>query len=317
MFFLVFHTSARGIKEMKTVLSKAIIQLNIAFVLLVLFYANFSFAGETTPATLVQEFLPLAGEPIIYTVQKGDSLFTIARHYDISYAAIVRTNHIINPNKIFLDRKLVIPMEAIVPKVLHQGIIINLPESRLYLFSEGKLVGIYPVAIGLPTWQTPVGKFTVLNKIKNPAWYMPLEIAQRENVKKEIIPAGPDNPLGDRWIGTSIRHTGIHGTNRPMSIGKALSHGCIRLYPEDIQKIFDIVNTGDEGEFLYEPVKITISGQKILLEVHPDVYGLVPDMEKLAQEKIKNFDLSGKTDFEKLKRAIKDSAGIPVQLNSD
>ena len=297
-------------------LPKAIKRLEILFAL-ILFFANFSLAEETLPVRFNQEILPISGEPTIYTVQKGDSLFPIARHHDISYTAIVRANQITNPNKIFPNQKLIIPKEAIVPKVIDHGIIINLPESRLYLFAEGKLTGIYPVAIGLPTWQTPIGEFTILNKVKDPAWYMPPEISRRENVKKEIIPPGFNNPLGDRWIGTSIKHTGIHGTNQPMSIGKALSHGCIRLYPEDIQKVFDTVKVGNWGEFLYEPVKVTINGQDIFIEVHPDIYGLIPDMGKLAQERIRGFNLLEKIDFEKLQRAIKNSSGIPVRINPD
>ena len=281
------------------------------------FLARLSPAEETVPAGINPETLPLAGELITYTVQEGDSLFPIARRYDISYTAIVRANRIVNPNKIFINQKLILPKEAIVPKIIDQGIIINLPEYRLYLFNRGKLAGIYPVAIGLPTWQTPTGEFTVINKVKNPAWYMPPEIARRENVEKEIIPAGPNNPLGDRWIGTSIKHTGIHSTNQLMSIGKSLSHGCIRLYPDDIQKIFDAVGVGDPGEFLYEPVKVTVNGREIIVEAHPDIYGLIPDMEKLAREKIGRFNLLEKIDVEKLQRAIKNSSGLPVRINLD
>ena len=282
-----------------------------------LFIANSSLAEETVPVRINQGILPLAGESIIYTVQEGDSLFPIARSYDVSYNAIVRANQIIDPNRIFVGQELIIPKEAVIPKTIEQCILINLPEYRLYLFNQGKLTGIYPVAIGLPTWQTPAGEFTIINKVKDPAWYMPPEIARRENVKKEIIPAGPNNPLGDRWIGTSVKHTGIHGTNQPMSIGKSLSHGCIRLYPEDIRKVFDAVGVGDPGEFLYEPVKVTVNGREIIIEVHPDIYGLIPDMEKLAREKIGRFNLLEKIDAEKLHRAIKNSSGIPVLINLD
>ncbi|MFA5393593.1 MAG: methylated-DNA--[protein]-cysteine S-methyltransferase [Candidatus Ratteibacteria bacterium] len=276
-----------------------------------------SLAGETVSARINRQILPLAGESIIHTVRNGDSLFLLARNYDISYAAIVRANRIVDPNRIFAGQKLVIPKETVIPKTIEQGIIINLPEYRLYLFANGKLKGIYPIAIGLTTWQTPTGEFTIINKVKDPAWYMPPEIARRENVEREIIPAGPNNPLGDRWIGTSVKHTGIHGTNQLMSIGKSLSHGCIRLYPEDIQKVFEAVGVGDPGEFLYEPVKVTVNGREIIIEVHPDIYGLIPDLEKLAGEKIEKLNLSEKIDAGKLRKAIKDSSGVPVRINLD
>lgn len=282
-----------------------------------LFITNFSLAEETTLIKTNPGILPLTGESTVYAVQEGDSLFSVARHYDISYAAIARANRIADPNKIFINQKLILPSEAIVPKVIDQGIIINLPEYRLYLFNQGKLAGVYPVAIGLPTWQTPIGEFTVLNKVKDPAWYMPPEISEREKIKKEIIPPGPNNPLGDRWLGTSAKHTGIHGTNQPMSIGKPLSHGCVRLYPEDIQKVFEAVSVGSPGEFLYDPVKVAVTDREIIVEAHPDIYGLIPDMEKLAREKIEKLNLLEKIDFEKLQRTIKDSRGVPVRINLD
>jgi len=282
-----------------------------------LFAAHLSPAEEALPAKINPEILPLAGEPVTYTVQKGDSLFLIARRYGISYPAVARANRITDPNRIFLNQKLVLPRESIVPKVISRGIIINLPEYRLYLFTGGKLAGIYPAAIGLPTWQTPAAGFTIINKIKDPTWYMPPEIARRENVEREIIPPGPDNPVGDRWLGTSVNHTGIHGTNKPMSIGKSVSHGCIRLYPEDILKVFEAVAVGDPGEFLYEPVKAAAVGPEVLLEVHPDVYGLIPDMEKLAGEKIEQLGLSKKVDPEKIRKAIRDASGLPVRINPD
>ncbi len=300
-------------KEMRVFPLRRFLYAGFLFAFL-LFAARLSSADEPILPGINPGILPLTGEIRTYTVQEGDSLFLIARRYGIAYTAIARANRIIDPNKIFVNQRLILPIEAIIPKVIARGIIINLPEYRLYLFTGGN-PAIYPVAIGLPTWQTPPGKFTVSNKIKDPTWYMPPEMARRENIKQEIIPPGPDNPVGDRWIGTSIKHTGIHGTNKPMSIGKSVSHGCIRLYPEDIQKVFDMVSVGDPGEFLYEPVKVAVAGQDIIIEAHPDVYGLIPDMEKLAKEKIGKLNLSNKVDSEKLQKAIKDSAGIPVRIN--
>lgn len=257
----------------------------------------------------------ITGENIIHTVKPAESLFNIARLYGVSYPAIVRANGIKNPDIIFPEQQLIIPLKTIVPQILERGLLINIPECRMYVFNNRQITGVYPVCIGLVTWQTPVGEFSVINKVEDPAWYMPPEIAERENVKREIIPAGYDNPLGDRWIGTSIKHTGIHGTNRPTSIGKTLSHGCVRLYPENIHKVFEEISIGDAGAFLYEPVKIYADEKNILIEVHPDVYSLISDMEALAIKKLRGMNLHDKINPEKLKEQLKTVSGIPVSIS--
>lgn len=256
----------------------------------------------------------ITGENAVHTVKPAESLFNIARIYGVSYPAIVRANGIKNPDIIFPEQKLVIPLKAIVPKAAELGLLINIPEFRMYVFKNQILTGVYPVCIGLVTWQTPVGEFIVINKVVNPAWYMPPEMAERENVKREIIPAGPDNPLGDRWIGTSIKHTGIHGTNMPMSIGKALSHGCVRLYPENIHKVFEEIEVGYAGAFIYEPVKIYADEKEILIEVHPDVYSLISDIEEIARKKLEEMNLMDKINPEKLEEALDGISGIPVSI---
>ncbi len=289
--------------------------------LLIFFVSICTIFAETVPdaAPLRKETVPAvqpqtAGRNIIHTVKPSESLFKIARAYGVSYPAIARANGIDNPHLIFAEQKLIVPLKIIIPQAMESGILINLPEFRLYLFKNGELAGIYPVCIGLVTWQTPLGTFSVINKIKDPAWYMPPGMAERENIKREIIPPGPDNPLGDRWIGTTIKHTGIHGTNMPMSIGKSLSHGCVRLYPEDIQKVFEEVEVGNPGIFLYEPVKVCTEGEEVLIEVHPDVYSLVPDIEKLAIEKLQEKNMLQKIHAGKMLEALQKSSGIPVPI---
>jgi len=263
----------------------------------------------------VRHIPTVKGENIVHAVSSGDSLYNIARTYNVSYMSIARANKIQNPNLIFPGQKLTIPLRIIIPQAMKRGLLINIPELRLFVFRDGLLTGVHPVSVGLPTWQTPAGESVVVSKVINPAWYMPPDIAERENVKREVIPPGPDNPLGDRWIGTSIKHTGIHGTNQPMSVGQALSHGCVRLYPEDIQKIFDEVEIGDPVIFIYEPVKIYATSEEILIEAHPDVYSLISNLEKFAGQKIVEMNLSERIDPDKLKEALTALSGMPVPVN--
>lgn len=122
---------------------------------------------------------------------------------------------------------------------MNSRIIVDLSEARVYSYWGQQLIGVYPVAIGQPGWETPTGTFKVLNKHRNPAWKQP--------ITGELIPAGPDNPLGNRWIGfwADERHQiGFHGTNNEKLVGKAVSHGCLRMRNAHIQALYNQVEVG-------------------------------------------------------------------------
>lgn len=270
---------------------------------------------------------PVAGREVVYEVVPGDYLYGIARRHGVGFPAIARANRIGNPNRIFAGRKIIIPLETILPAepAASEGreIIVNIPEQRLYLFIDGKLARIYPAAVGLVTWQTPVGDFTVANRVRDPAWHVPPGISrERELPPGTVVPPGPENPLGGWWIGTSIRHTGLHGTNIPMSVGQAVSRGCVRLYPEDIAELFSLVRPGDRGRFIYEPVKATVSGGVLLVEAHPDIYGFFEDLEPFAADRVAEAleALSGRPgevpgiDREALGKILVEARGFPVPL---
>jgi L,D-transpeptidase ErfK/SrfK len=250
------------------------------------------------------------------TVAPGDSLFVLARRHGVAYPAVVRANGLSNPNIIRAGRVLVLPTQYILPAVKENGVVINIPENRLFLFRAGKVRAVYPATVGLPTWKTAIGPFTVTSKVPKPTWYMPPELAERENVKREIVPPGPHNPLGDFWIGTSLKHTGIHSTNSPMTIGRSLSHGCIRLYPEHVKELFGEVTMGEAGEILYEPIKIAVNGDDVLVEIHPDIYSLVPDIPRVAEERLKALGVWEKVDAGLLRRAVTEARGMPVMVRS-
>lgn len=258
----------------------------------------------------------LVGESKTYTIRPGDKLYEIARPQGCAYPAIVRANQLKNPNVIRAGAKLLLPTRCIPPRTREEGVVVNLPEYRLYLFHRGAVQAVYPVTIGLPTWRTPLGAFIITCKVHNPAWYMPPDIGLREKVKREVVPPGPENPLGDFWIGTSVEHTGIHGTNAPMTIGRALSHGCVRLYPEHLETLVRNVRIGDSGEIIYLPIKAAVEGDDVLVEVHPDVYGTALDFYQAAKEAFSELHAWDRVDPALLRRALEETRGIPVSVKA-
>ena len=123
-------------------------------------------------------------------------------------------------------------------------IVVSVADRKLALIEDGRVVKIYEAAVGSNATPTPPGAFTIANRVTNPTWYGP---------KGQIVPAGKSNPLGDRWMGLSLKGYGIHGTNVPASIGRNVSHGCIRMRKQDVHELFDLMRVGDVVELVTEP----------------------------------------------------------------
>ena len=160
----------------------------------------------------------------------------------------------------------------------------------LFVFVDNRLVGAYPVAVGRPDWRTPLGEFVVSKKETNPTWDVPTSIQEEMSARggrvPTNVPPGPDNPLGDRWIGVSNLALGIHGTIQPSSIYRFATHGCIRLHPDDARSLFEVVWVGMPMQIVYQPVLVArIDQEHVMVEVHADVYrrDSAPDMEIARQ----------------------------------
>lgn len=219
---------------------------------------------------------PVLGEYKKYTVQRGESLFAIALRNNVS------VNHLRRLNKLTRERvkagqTLLLPTLAIPPRLPGTGIVLNVPECRVYVFRNAKLVAMNPCAVGRSNWQTALGTFKVRNKAVDPEWTPPRSLVRREGVNPRPIPPGPRNPLGDRWIGWTEPGYGFHSTLSPSSIGNAASHGCVRLYPATARIMFKQVEVNMPILAVYEPIKIGKLNGKYYLSVSPDIYskGLV------------------------------------------
>jgi L,D-transpeptidase ErfK/SrfK len=244
-------------------------------------------AGLTVGVGAAQTSNSLLHEPIghaivggdqEFTVERGNTLSEIAGYFGVDVRTIAAMNHIRVNSRIRPGQKLFIDNRHIVPFELHDGIILNLPQRMLFFFKNGKLFGAYPAAVGRPSWPTPQRAFSVLEMREHPVWRVPVSIQDemRRNgwEVQTRVPPGPDNPLGDYFIGLSIPGYGIHSTNAPESIYTFGTHGCIRLHPDDAEQLFKNVKIGDRGEIIYEPYLLArLPDGKVFLEVHRDIYG--------------------------------------------
>ena len=223
----------------------------------------------------------LFGREELVLTRDEDTLYGIARRFGLGSEELIRVNPGIDPWLPREDRNIVIPGQRMLPSGPRDGIVVNLPEHRLYYYPKpvrGQLqvVYTYPVSIGKMDWHTPLGKTRIVDKRERPSWVPP------ESVRKEhlangdplpaVVPPGPDNPLGEYAMRLGLKGAYlIHGTNNPLAVGMAVTHGCIRMYPEDIAELFAMVPVGTPVYLVNEPVKIALIGGELLLETHPPV----------------------------------------------
>lgn len=212
-----------------------------------------------------------------YAIQPGDSLTAIGARFGVSPTLLALQNGIPYEAIIHPRQRLAIHNPHIVPAALDDGILINLPQRMLFRFSQGKLREAYPVGLGKPSWATPQGEFRIVSRVKSKTWLVPKSIQEEMRREGKIVraevPPGPDNPLGEHWLGLDLWGYGIHGTIAPASIYQFRSHGCIRLHPDDVAELFDQVRVGTPGRLIYQPVLLAvIEDGRILLEVHRDIY---------------------------------------------
>ena len=247
-----------------------------------------------------------------YVIKKDDTLLDIARNFDLGYQDVTLAAPHLDPWLPPEGEAITLPTAWVLPPVIKQGIVINVPELRLYLFKARTTVKTYPIGIGVLDAPTPFGSFTIIEKAKDPTWYIPPSL--QEEYGTQSMPPGPDNPLGEYRLRLSSYDYGIHGTNAPLGIGRLVSHGCIRLYPDDIKELFSLVPVGTRVEIIYEPVKIGFKEGRIFVEVHPDIYHKITDLFIYTARKLFISRLWEAVDIPLLAQAIEEHKGIPVDI---
>lgn len=224
----------------------------------------------------------LFGELRYITTRRSDTLIDLARQYSLGYEEITRVNPSVDPWLPGEGTEVLLPLQRILPAGSRKGIVVNLAEHRLYYFvpeADGRTrrVLTFPVSIGKMDWRTPLGATRIVDKRANPVWIPPASVraehAARGDPLPAQVPAGPDNPLGAYALRLGIPGGSylIHGTNNPAAVGMAVTHGCIRMYPEDVEKLFALVPVGTPVALINEPLKVLFHRGEIWLEAHPPV----------------------------------------------
>jgi len=268
----------------------------------------------------------IIGENKYYQVKEGDTLLEIARLHDLGFIELVSANPGVDPWIPEAGRTILLPTQHILPDGPRRGIVINRTELRLYYFDDraGETI-TYPIGIGREGRETPLGSTTIAAKRVNPTWTPPPSIRAERPELPVTMPPGPENPLGFFAMNLGWQNYVIHGTNKPYGIGRRVSSGCIRLYPEDIEKLFDEIEIGTPVTVVDQAVKLGWADGELYMEIHPTV----AEGDQLEEKGwysptpvpgLKDYILaiagkhSARIDWPAVARAEQAKRGIPVRI---
>lgn len=286
---------------------------------------------EPQPETIVtHEFELPDGENMVGTIaaietRENDALPDIARHFGLGYNDISIANSNVSPWTPVPGSRVLLPLQFILPDSPHKGIALNLANMRLFYYPKKHPDKVYtfPVGIGRQGWNTPMGLTSIVAKDANPNWYVP-ESIHREHAEKgdtlpKVVGSGPDNPLGLYAMRLGIPGYLIHGTNKPYGIGMQISHGCVQLYPEDIEVLFKKATVGMPVRIIHQPYLTAWHQDMLYLEAHEPLPKWAKEKAKLKKQAVKQLqDLSAKkgvtVDWDKVERILQRSDGIPTPV---
>jgi L,D-transpeptidase ErfK/SrfK len=257
--------------------------------------------------------LTLAGDIQHYRINKGDDLLEVARSYGLGYSELGVLYRHWDPFILPAGDEIIIPTLWIVPHNRGHQIIVNTGEMRLYYFiNNNTQVYTFPIGMGVLDFRTPEGKFRVVGKKVNPAWHIPKSLQAKYGMA--VMPPGGENPMGDYKLTLSWGDYGIHGTAMPLGVGRLVSHGCTRMYPEHIKQLFPMVPVGASVEYVYEPVKIGFRQGRIYLSVHEDVYFKIPSMMLHVLNLLEQRALADQVNMRKVMQAVEEQNGLPLDV---
>ena len=268
------------------------------------------------------------GEPQIVFTQDTDTFSDLAREYGLGYDELVAANPGMDPWLPGKNTPVLLPTQYVLPDTPRQGVILNIASKRLFYYpavAEGERVQVltYPIGIGRVGWETPLGDTKVVAKARDPSWYVPWSVQQEHKEMGDplpsIVPPGPDNPLGSHVLKLEMPGYLIHGTNQPYGVGMRVSHGCVRLYPENIELLYSMVDIGEPVSIVNEPFLVGRLNGEIYLESHSPLEDdtITPD-ERLQKIMDRERNASGAFNEQAEQgyaRAVaSDARGVPTRV---
>jgi len=281
----------------------------------------------------------IVGQVTSVTAGRDNTLLDIAREYDIGQNEILHANPDIDRWLPADNSAVTLPNRFILPGTKRTGLVINLPEMRLYYYPKPKageppVVITHPVSVGRMDWETPLGKTKIISKKKDPSWRPPQSlkdeaIAEGEDPLPDIVEAGPDNPLGRYAMRLGIPGYLIHSTNKPYGVGMRVTHGCLRMYPEDIESLFEDIPVNTPVQLINQPIKLGWLAGSLFLELHPPleedqeqyqdymqsvlnaISDFLADENNTADVAAVDVGLSGSA----LRQAVEEKSGMPVLIS--
>lgn len=277
---------------------------------------------------------PAADDDVVGKIQNarvkaGENFLDVARRFNVGYFELVEANPGVDPNEPRPGTELTVPTQYVLPDAPREDIVINLAELRLYYYpKDSDKMYTFPLGIGRQDWQTPMGHFTIIQKTPNPIWRPPEAI--REEYKKETgetLPKefghGPENPLGNYAMRLSNPMYLLHGTNDPSGIGRRASSGCIRMYPEDIKRLFHMVSEGTHLRIVNQPYKAGWHNGELYLEAHLPLQeqqkrlqgSLEPAKKAIRQVKVRHSDQDITINWTKALKVAGYQTGLPIGVS--
>lgn len=273
------------------------------------------------------EHIDLIGYSGTVRASAKDTLLDVARRYDLGQNEILLANPDIDRWIPGEGTRVTLPARFILPSAERKGVVLNLPEMRLYYFhktgpDKKMVVSTYPVSVGRMDWNTPLGKARIEKKHKDPSWRPPeslkREAAAEGDPLPDVVPPGPDNPLGRYALRLSIPGYLIHSTNKPYGVGMRVTHGCVRMYPEDIEELFPTIPVGTMVQIVNQPIKLGWLNKTLFMEVHPlmdedrENNNLTCMAYEMILTEIENKDAI--LDIPAIKKALQEQNGMPVAI---
>lgn len=281
-------------------------------------------AGD--PAKATKPDVKIIGETQTISTRYEDTLVHLARKYNVGFVAMRAANPGVDPWIPGSGTRITLPTQHLLPDGPRKGIVINLPEMRLYHYRDDSDVpASFPIGIGRSGLTTPLGTTTIARMAADPVWYPTERMRHEDPSLPAAVPPGPENPMGTHALYLGWPSYAIHGTDKPYSIGRRLSSGCIRMYPEDILTLFDNVKPGTQVTVVDQPIKTAWIGDKFYIEVHPtqeqtDILShdtsTMPDYR--MSEKDMRVILKGvgpyteNLDWARVRKAVKERRGLPM-----